>query len=330
MKRVICLLLILTTICCLDAMHTNARADQPSYEYQSLGDGIYRYGSTGYLVESVHDHVNEENLQNLRNMAGDLNRLVPLGGKIKKYVYFVESSWSTDLNADMHGENELYCLIRELFEADGIGTLALESPDDYMNWFYQTDNHWNYKGSYQGYLGIVHMIFGADEPVIQPAETKVFKDIIFNGSYSRLINQPLSTEPFTVYRFNDLPKYKAKTSRKAIRYYGHASTYFKGKYSRRKLFNHYAYFYGGDYGTVTIATHQNKKPNLLVFSNSFDNAILLLLSNHFNNIYSVDLRHYEEDLKKSFHIEQYIQKNQIDTILVVGDWFLFYNYFPIE
>ena len=83
MKRVICLLLILTTICCLDATHTNSRADQPNYKYLHFGDRIYRYGSTGYLVESAYDHVNEENLQNLRNMAGDLNRLVPLGGKIK-------------------------------------------------------------------------------------------------------------------------------------------------------------------------------------------------------------------------------------------------------
>ena len=230
----------------------------------------------------------------------------------------------------MHGENEIYRLIRELFEVDGIGTLALESPDDYMNWFYQTDHHWNYKGSYQGYLDIVHMIFGPNESVLQPARTRVFRDIFFNGSYSKRINQLLSDERFTVYRFNDLPDYKAKTNRKTIRYYGHANTYYKGRYSRKDLFNHYANFYGGDFGEVIISTNQAKKPNLLIFSNSFDNAILLLLSNHFNNIYSIDLRHYEEDLNESFHIEQYIQKNKIDTILVIGDWFLFYNYCPIE
>ena len=300
MKRIICLLMI--SLCCLAAMNMHVQADQSIYEYTDLGNGVFRLGNTGYLIESVDDHVSEENLQNLRAMAEDLNRLVPLGGKVKKYVYFVESSWSADLRADLRGENELYHLISELFETDGTGTLALESHEDYLNWFYQTDHHWNYKGSYQGYLDIIGMIFGPDEPVIQPAETRVFKDILFNGSYSKKINRPLSTERFTVYRFNDLPKYKAKTSRKAIRYYGHASKYFKHKYSKKDFVNHYAQFYGGDYGEVTIATGQREKPNLLIFSNSFDNAILLLLANHFNNIYSVDLRHYEEELKKSFLI----------------------------
>ena len=308
----------------------SAESVEPDYQYIPLGQGIYRLGNTGYLVNRGPSYLKEKNLDNVRRNAEELNRTLPLGGTVKKYVYFVESSRSADLSGDLRGENQVYSLIREHFEADGIGTLALESQADYMNWFYQTDHHWNYKGSYQGYCDLVRMIFGEEEPLEAPAETVVFEKLIFHGSYCKHLQEPLSTELFTVYRFDGLPDYRAWISGDSMPTYGRAKQYFKGKYKNQNFVNHYGNFYGGDTGEVMISTNQTDKPNLLLIGNSYDNALLLLLSRHFNNIYAVDLRHYQEDMGRRFRVMKYCTERDISVAAMVGDGTLFYEYFTME
>ena len=318
--------------CCflLAVMLPIAQCEEMTYDYTYLGENVYQLGNTGYLIDFYDNFIAEKYWQNLYSNAADLNRLVPLHGKVKKYIYFVESSRSTDLRKDLSGESEVYRQIREHFEADGIGTLALESQADFLNWFYQTDHHWNYKGSYQGYLDIVSMIFGEDEPVAVPAKVRTFKDLYFNGSYCKRIGQQLSTEQFAVYRFNDLPEYTARLNGKRAGTYGRTEMYYTGKYPRKPLTNHYGLFYGGDYGEVIISTNQRKKPNILLLSNSYDNAILLLLSRHFNSIYSIDLRHYEQQFGIAFDLQQYIDDHDIDILLMMGDAHLFYHHYQMQ
>ena len=79
-----------------------------------------------------------------------------------------------------------------------------------------------------------------------------------------------------------------------------------------------------------ISTNQTDKPNLLLIGNSYDNALLLLLSRHFNNIYAVDLRHYQEDMGRRFRVMKYCTERDISVAAMVGDGTLFYEYFTME
>lgn len=327
MKRIVCVLLIAVQMC---VTFLSIGESTWTFEYSSRGKGLYRLGNTGYLVENCHQFITSQYLKNIKTNAAQLNENVPLGGNVKKYVYFIESSRSADLNSDLSGENEIYTLIKEQFEADGFATLALEKPEDYLNWFYKTDHHWNYKGSYQGYCDIVRMILGPDEPLAVPAETVTFPDIPFSGAYNSKLGYSKSDEPFTVYRFDNLPEYTALINGSPSKSYGRARTYYTGKYPRLTEYNHYANYYGGDPGELIIDTNQSEKPNLLLISNSYSNAVTHLLAKHFNRIFAIDSRFYKLRMEKDFHIQKYIKTNNIDIVLEMGDMAFFIHSFSLK
>ena len=330
MKRLICALLAAALLCGL----LPAFAEEPeggwTFEYSARGKNLYRLGNTGYLVEGWREFLIPEYLDTVRKNAAQLNEYVPLGGGVKKYVYFIESPRSVNLDSDLSGENEVFTLIKEQYEADGIGTLALDKGEDFLNWFYKTDQHWNYKGSYQGYCDIVRMIFGEDEPLMVPAETVVFEEAPFNGAFNAKLGYSQSDELFTVYRFDGMRDYTVFINGGPEKSYGKAEKYFKGKYPRITVYNHYGAFYGGDAGELIIDTDQPEKSNLLLISNSYSNAITLLLAQHFNRIYSVDPRYYKLRMNSDFHIQKYLKKNQIDTVLCMGDFRYFMQPFSIK
>ena len=302
-----------------------AEAADPSAEgldltYSSRGEGLYRLGNTGYLVENAADWTSAQYINNIKRHARELNEAVPLGENgVKKYIYFIENSRSTRLDRDLAGECEIYTLIKEYYEADGFGTLALETPQDYLDWYYMTDHHWNYKGSYKGYCDLVRMIFGEDEELAVPVETVVFDDLRYNGSYNQKLGYYQSKEYFTVYRFEGLPEYTMQINGgKVAGKYGKMDKFFYG--NRQAIAeNYYGQFYGGDPAELILDTHQEGKPNLLIISTSFDNPLLHLLVKHYNVIYALDPRFYKSSLKKDFHIQKVIKAYQIDHVVEVGD-----------
>jgi hypothetical protein len=51
-----------------------------------------------------------------------------------------------------------------------------------------------------------------------------------------------------------------------------------------------------------------------VLCTSYSNAIKDLVASHFNKTYYVDTRHY-----KDFDVNEYIEENDIDMVLMMGD-----------
>ena len=56
-----------------------------------------------------------------------------------------------------------------------------------------------------------------------------------------------------------------------------------------------------------------------VLGESYDNAILKLLSESFDKTYSVDLRYYEAKMGRSFNFSQYLQEHNISKVLLIGN-----------
>lgn len=327
-KKLIAILMAL--VLPLIAASAEEKPEEIDLTYSSRGHGLYRLGNTGYLVEDCVAYLTDGAYRQIAKQGAELNALVPLGGDVKKYIYFIESSRSVRLDQDLSGENEVYKTLLNAFENDGHGTLALDSFADYANHFYMTDHHWKYTGSYQGYCDIIRMIFGEDEPLIEPEETVVFEEAPFNGSYNAELGYYQCQELFTVYRFPETVPYKAYNGDTPIGKYGRQDTYFKDKYPRITVYNHYGRFYGGDIGELILRTEQPDKPNLLLISNSYSNAIELLLTQHFNNIYKVDPRFYKLEQKTDMKLQKYIKQNEIDMILWMGDIQAFTAYFPLR
>ena len=74
----------------------------------------------------------------------------------------------------------------------------------------------------------------------------------------------------------------------------------------------YGIYMGGDYGETVLETHRPELPKLLIFGDSFTNALETLLYASFDETRSLDLRHY-----KGGSLKDYIADYQPDIVLCV-------------
>lgn len=80
----------------------------------------------------------------------------------------------------------------------------------------------------------------------------------------------------------------------------------------------YGGVYGWDNGEVILDTGTTGRGNLLMLGESYDNAILKLMASHFDRVYSVDLRSYEQDMGKPFRLAEYLREHRITKVLLIG------------
>lgn len=81
----------------------------------------------------------------------------------------------------------------------------------------------------------------------------------------------------------------------------------------------YAYIYGGDDAEIIFNNKEESNgKNLLVYANSYSNAINKLLATEYDKTYVVDGRYY-----KDFNMINYIKENNIDDVLILGNNMLF-------
>lgn len=237
------------------------------------------------------------------------------------YLYLAETSRSHQIARDFSEDSPDYLYLREHLHADAFDHLKYSTFEQYCDYFYTTDHHWNYKGSYQAYVDIVRLLLGDDEPVLVPAETVVTRRI-FNGSYARNTKEPISKEYFALYRFDPMPAYKAYQDGRR-KNYDRMAKYLAGNISTDKLDNHYALCYGGDVGVLEMYADQHKDRTLLMIGNSLSNAVKPLLTAHYGTIICVDLRHYKASTGKDLSLSKAIRQYQPDQILLLGDVCLF-------
>lgn len=77
----------------------------------------------------------------------------------------------------------------------------------------------------------------------------------------------------------------------------------------------YEYYMGGDVAETVIQTQRSTLPNGLIYGDSFTNALEVLAYSSFNEMRSLDFRHYQ---KKS--LETYLQEYQPDVVLCIRDY----------
>lgn len=240
--------------------------------------------------------------------------------EIQTYVFLVNSSRTVDVLDDVTAEPKVFGDIRSCFFNSTTDYLRLDSIGKYGQYYYTTDHHWNYRGSYAGYCQIVRMLIGEDEPVLQPIETVTFP-VRFNGSLNKNIHRTDSQEDFTVYRF-EYPEMKLDIDGKPRNSYGNQESYFSGRFSFNDHTNHYNSFYGGEVGVLHVDTGRTDRKNIIVFSNSMSDALNLLLASHFHHTWIVDLKHYGKG-NGSCYISRMLENWDADQILILGDGYYF-------
>ena len=233
------------------------------------------------------------------------NRAISANPDTEFYFYYIESDTTLDFATGEKVPAYEYLQSRLCVPEGNVGRLCIDSFDDYSNFFYRTDHHWNNKGSYQGYLGICSLMMPEDTPLPIAEESKAIARYVGTKAISCRMTEMY--EDVDAYFF-DYPDYGCT--------YGDEDAFRRGA----DVGFSYGGFYGGDYGETIFDTGRPELKNILVLGDSYDNAILKLLASHYNRTCSVDLRNYTGGV---FNITDYINANDISVVLVVGSSFLF-------
>ena len=231
------------------------------------------------------------------------------------YYYFINTSRVYDFKKD-----DYIFVFKDLFKENMTGNyhyseFVFNDYEDYKNYFYKTDHHWNHKGSYKGYTEIMNMF--NIKNIIKPIEEVTFKGLYFYGSHATISRKYDIHEDLTVYRFN-IPSYVSYINGEE-KNYGKEDKFFNNEFNEKKHSGLYGEFYGGDHAEVIFDFHNKNKDNLLIIGNSYTNAVNKLIASHFNKTYVIDFRHYEEKMGQEFDAEKYIKDNNINKVLVLSD-----------
>lgn len=285
--------------------------------YFFIDHAIYKFGMDGNLVWGTYSLENEKN--SLDTNINDINHLIEKYPNIKFYLYYIEKDTDINLTTNEKANISEYVLGNINLPEENMGKMEINSFNEFNEFFYKTDHHWNYKGSYAGYLQVLKMLRPNDNPII-PEETVMLSNN-FSGSKASLAGvADVYKEPFYVYRFS-LPIHNTYVNKIEMEY-GHNNNVMALKNVEPIS---YGDFYGWDDGEVIFDYHNTDADNILILGESFDNANIELIASHFNKTYCVDLRAYEMDLGHKFDFDEYIKENNISRVLFIGN-VNFYEY----
>lgn len=241
-----------------------------------------------------------ENIKSLVNAYPDLDF----------FLYYIEKD--TDFNIRTGEKQGLYeFLMSEMGDARcSCRRFEVGDFETYAQYFYKTDHHWNHRGSYKAYLE-VRALLGITEPAVEPEEEFLVNHALSGSKAAEVKASGVWTEEMYAYKFR-FPEMDVAVNGEAAEDYGQQNLPGMGTQS-------YGGYYGGDGGEVILDCHQPEKPNILVIGESYDNAILKLLASHYNKTFSIDLRNYEHRMGQTFSFHDYVEKNNIDLVLFIGN-----------
>lgn len=241
----------------------------------------------------------------------NINAYIAGHPEIEVYLYYIEKD--VDINLVTGEKLGAYEFLAENLDlpAGRTAKFPINNFDEYSRYFFKTDHHWNYLGSYLGYTQVMELLGNRD--ILSPEEAVVLP-YTFSGSKANTGGiDAVFSEGFTAYRFS-YPNMTISSNGSVIDDYGSQSVYFSQKAESIS----YGSFYGGDLGEIVFDTHSPAKENILVIGESYDNAILKLLASSYNKTFSVDLRNYEALTGHPFHMAQYMEENNITKVLLIG------------
>ena len=274
--------------------------------YNDLGNGLYL--ADGYVLYPYYNLNNGKDIINTK--IENMENVIKNNSDLNYYLYYIERD--VDINFQNNKKAGIYEYLVDNLKVD-IKTQKYEinNFDEYKKYFYKTDHHWNYKGSYKAYTEILKM-FNLSDP-IKPIEESCVTNKL-SGSKAVLLGSSAIVDDFCFYKF-DLPEYKLKINNKEAEYYGSKIYYYNDNIENPE----YGAYYGWDYGLVEFDFNNPKKDNLLIIGDSFDNAINDLLAIHFNKTYNVDLRNYKSSIGKEFQFKEFVKSHEIKHVLFIGN-----------
>lgn len=186
----------------------------------------------------------------------------------------------------------------------------MDHNEEYI--YYKTDHHWTSAGACLAYEVWSEHTGGEAEKKDELAENVVSDK--FRGSlYSKILDADSAYDEIWTYGLQKDDAFGSKDCTVMIDEKQQLDSIYDDEKLQEK--DKYAYFLGGNYGQVHIqnqkAASKAKGKNILIIKDSFANSFVPFVTQDYENIYMVDLRYYNGDMKA------YLQEHEITDVLVL-------------
>lgn len=203
-----------------------------------------------------------------------------------------------------------------------VANMDITSLEQYKNYFYKTDHHWNMNGALAGYYDIIDILGKVpvdNLEVVNKRERKFYgsmaKSVLNNKTYDYILDVDKKLD------------YDVLVNGKQ------ASEVFKPRQIRLDrdylYYDYYVQYFNGQYGEICYDYHKDNEENLLILSDSYAWQIDYLIASSFNKTYVVNLR-YDKWKKGDLNLEEYMKERNIKKVLFLyeGGSMMFdqYNY----
>ena len=186
----------------------------------------------------------------------------------------------------------------------------MDHNDEYI--YYKTDHHWTSAGACLAYDVWSERTGGEAE-----TEDGLVKNVVsdkFRGSlYSKILDADSAYDEIWTYGLQKDDAFGSKDCTVTIDEKQQLDSIYDDEKLQKK--DKYAYFLSGNYGQVHIqnqkAASKAKGKNILIIKDSFANSFVPFVTQDYENIYMVDLRYYNGDMKS------YLQEHNITDVLVL-------------
>ena len=272
---------------------------------KKINNGVY-YGKDGYLAEQLLSLDYEQMAKNIKAVGNYLDIT-------EANVTFALIPGSTEINRD-----KLPAVIPDIRQKEVISDIydklaaydvtcvdvysSLEQNSD-EELFYKTDHHWTSLGAYYGYLALCNA--NGIEPIsIAEYDETLMSDEFYGTLYSKTGAFWLEPDSIVTYVEEEgiiVERIDGNTESAGELYYEDMLDK-KDKYSM---------FLGGNQPLAIIRTEQTDKPKLLVIRDSYFDSMAPFLTAHYSEIHVVDFRYNRGN------VEEYIQKNDIEEVLII-------------
>lgn len=259
------------------------------------------YGSNGELFEKF-DSLNEERLKNnvevINNFAEKYYDKVSLMIIPNSYEIYKES---LPMGSPIIRQEEIIDKIYDFSSfTNNVDVMKelLDNKNSYI--YYKTDHHWTTYGAYLAYCNFIDSI--NENRVDLENFQKVELPNFYGSYYSKA--KPFNIKPdiMTYYDFDN-------STMEIVGDKIYDSIY---DYSKETLRDKYSLFLYGN-NPLTIIKNNNIKNNkkILVIKDSFGNSLVPFLTQNYEEIHIIDLRHFGNRLSN------YLEENDFDNILII-------------
>lgn len=214
------------------------------------------------------------------------------------------SVWEEKLpsNAQNYDQKELIDNIYSKVNCDTVDNYGILEAHDKEYIFYRTDHHWTSLGAYYGYTAVAEAL---DFKPISISEydketvSREFYGTIYSSSGVRWV-QP-----------DEMDIYVSDENKKVENLVGdNAAEGIFYNYDKLKIKDKYTFFFGGNAPLIKVSSDCENDKKLLVIRDSYSDCEIPFLTEHYSEIYMMDLRYYK------FGVKSFIEKHGISEVLI--------------